>query len=109
MRIISQDGRIDAPYERCVIWCYKDQYLDVCHVTCDCGDEAYRRLADYSTEAKAVKTMEMLRKAYENNEFYHHTSATDAFKDVASLLSNEEFNKLTSEYFQFPQDDEIEV
>lgn len=66
-------------------------------------------LGKYSSKEKAYKAMEMLRKSYENNEFYHHTSTTDTFKDVANLLSNEEFDKATRECFQFPQDDEIEV
>lgn len=109
MRVISQDGKSDVPYERYSITVIKDDYCDIYHVTCDYSEKSLRKLAVYSTEAKAIKAMEMLRKAYENNEFYHHTSATDVFKDVASLLSNEEFNKLTSKYFQFPQDDEIEV
>lgn len=51
----------------------------------------------------------MLREAYNNNEFYHRTATTDYFKDTMSLLSNEKFKEETSEYFQFPQDDEIEV
>lgn len=110
MRVISQDGTIDIPYEEVIIQSFRSRiYVLNKNLT---GVESLSddmQIADYSTEAKAIKAMEMLRKAYENNEFYHHTSATDVFKDIASLLSNEEFNKLTSEYFQFPQDDEIEV
>lgn len=109
MRIISQDGTSDVPYERYSVCVTRDEYDNIYHIICNNNEKTYRILAEYSTKAKATKAMEMLRKAYENNEFYHHTSPTDVFKDVASLLSNEEFNKLTSEYFQFPQDDEIEV
>lgn len=112
MRIISQDGAVDVPYETGSLNMICKELGEPKRTTIyyhhSCFGVAIK-LAEYSTEAKAVKAMEMLRKAYENNEFYHHTSATDAFKDVASLLSNEEFNKLTSEYFQFPRDDEIEV
>lgn len=105
MRVISQEGTLDFPYELSAIRINNEVItMSMCEET------AYRSVvARYSTEAKAGKAVEMLRKAYDNNVFYHHTSTTDVFKDVASLMSNEEFNKLTSEYFQFPQDDEIEV
>ena len=112
MRVISQDRTIDVPYDYFSLSVASGKYEDVevayiyCH---NLSSPNGTKLAEYSTKAKAIKAMEMLRKAYENNEFYHHTSTTDAFKDVANLLNNEKFNELTSEYFQFPQDDEIEV
>ena len=121
MRVISQDGTIDVPYERYTIWCYKDQYLDIYHIACDCGDEAYRRLAEYSTEEKAIKAMEMLREAYVGMPIVMQN--VDILEDVA-----EEFERLkkcgimvqaenqpskaefvNNTVFQFPQDDEIEV
>lgn len=88
MRVISQDGTIDVPYEHYAIWCYKDQYLDIYHIACDCGETGYRRLADYSAEAKAVKAMEMLREQYKKY--------VGASVNIYGI-------------FQFPQDDEIEV
>lgn len=102
MRVISQHGNIDLPYEQIVV-CHAMESVIALY-----NGEKYV-LGEYSSKEKAYKAMEMLRKSYENNEFYHHMSTTDAFKDTACLMSNEEFNKLTSEYFQFPQDDEIEV
>lgn len=53
--------------------------------------------------------MEMLRKVYENNVFCHCTANSKRFEEVQSILSEEQFQKATTEYFQFPQDDEIEV
>ena len=102
MRVISQHGNVDLPYEQIVV-CHAMESVIALY-----NGEKYV-LGEYSSKEKSYKAMEMLRKSYENNEFYHHTSTTDAFKDTACLMSNEEFNKLTSEYFQFPQDDEIEV
>jgi hypothetical protein len=104
MRIISQDGTMDVPYENVVL--YQDEKEIMCIFS---GVYIGRKLARYSTTEKTEKVMEMLRKSYENNEFYHHMSTTDTFKDVASLLNNEKFNEVTRECFQFPQDDEIEV
>lgn len=102
MRVISQHGNVDLPYEQIVV-CHAMESVIALY-----NGEKYV-LGKYSSKEKAYKAMEMLRKSYENNEFYHHTSTTDAFKDVANLLSNEEFDKATRECFQFPQDDEIEV
>ena len=102
MRVISQHGNVDLPYEQLVV-CHAMESVIALY-----NGEKYV-LGEYSSKEKAYKAMEMLRKSYENNEFYHHTSTTDAFKDVANLLSNEEFDKVTRECFQFPQDDEIEV
>ena len=108
MRIVSQDGQIDVPYERYTIWCYKDQYLDIYHIACD-SETSYRGLADYSTEAKAIKAMKMLKRAYENNMFYHCMANRKGFVEAQGALGAEQFQKATREYFQFPQDNEIEV
>lgn len=108
MRIISQDGKCDYPYENRTLFI---DYMDVraIRIVPSATGELSAEIAVYSTEQKAIKAMKMLREAYSNNEFYHHTATTDDFKDTMSLLSNEKFKEETSEYFQFPQDDEIEV
>ena len=108
MRIISQDGKCDYPYENSTLFI---NYMDgrVIKIVPSTGGCKGTKIATYSTEEKAVKAMEMLREAYSNNVFYHHTATTDEFKDAMRLLSNEKFKEETSEYFQFPQDDEIEV
>ena len=102
MRIISQSRRFDIPYEVAVV------YVEYESVIAKVGDERYV-IGNYSTEEKAVKAMKMLIEKYENNEFYHHTATTDTFKKSVVYLSNEKFKEVISEYFQFPQDDEIEV
>lgn len=114
MRIISQTGKIDIPYEDFVFSILNSgggNYGVVAVKNVAEPPQVFLNslIATYSTEAKAIKAMEMLRKSYETNEFYHHTSTTDVFKDIARLLSSEKFNEVTSECFQFPQDDEIEV
>lgn len=110
MRVISQDGTIDVPYEMVVIQRFRNGvYFLNRNLT---GiDELINdiELAEYSTEEKAIKAMEMLRKVYENNVFYHCTAGSKRFEEVQSILSEEQFRKATTEYFQFPQDDEIEV
>jgi hypothetical protein len=112
MRVISQDGTIDVPYEYISLAISIAKCKDVEHVCIYCHNISAphgARLAEYSTEAKAIKATEMLRKAYENNVFYHCTAGSKRFEEVQSILSEEQFQKATTEYFQFPQDDEIEV
>lgn len=110
MRVISQDGTIDMPYEEVIIQRFKSRiYFLNKNLT---GVESLNndmQIAEYSTEEKAKKAMEMLRIAYENNVFYHCTAGSKCFEEVRSILSEEQFQKATTEYFQFPQDDEIEV
>lgn len=108
MRIISQDGKCDYPYENSTLYI---DYMDgrVINIVPSTGGCKGTKIATYSTEEKAIKAIEMLREAYSNNVFYHHTATTDEFKNAMRLLSNEKFKEETSEYFQFPQDDEIEV
>lgn len=103
MRVISQHGNVDLPYEQIVV-CHAMESVIALH-----NGEKYV-LGEYSSKEKAYKAMEMLRKAYESNEFYHCMTATsDTFKEAVCLLDNKKFEEVTSECFQFPQDDEIEV
>lgn len=113
MRVISQDGAVDVPYETGSLNMICKELGEPKRTTIyyhhSCFGVAIK-LAEYSTEAKAVKAMEMLRKAYENNMFYHCTAGSKRFEEVQSILSEEQFRKATTECFQFPQqDDEIEV
>lgn len=95
---------MDVPYENVVL--YQDEKEIMCIFS---GIYIGRKLAQYSAEKKAIKAMEMLREAYNNNEFYHCTATTNTFQETMGLLSNEKIKEVTSEYFRFPQDDEIEV
>ena len=91
MRIISQGGKIDLPYEQISI-------------SIDCDDErtiiAYavssgtiQELAEYSKKEKAEKAMEMLRTEYGN------------YKQAKSSEYYFAFNY--PKVFRFPQDSEV--
>ena len=109
MRVISQDGTIDMPYDSVIIqrfgreiYFLNKNLIGVEQLVSDMD------IATYSTEEKAKKAMEMLRISYENNEFYHHTSNSEHFTEFAKALSEEMFKKATAEYFQFPAEEELE-
>lgn len=105
MRVISQDGAFDMPYEMSIVWC-EDAGAVLLQPIGETGE--YQTFAKYSTEEKAKKAMEMLRIAYENNVFYHCTAGSKCFEEVRSILSEEQFQKATTEYFQFPAEEELE-
>lgn len=108
MRVISQDGTMDFSYEISTIFIYPR--IESAIAIQSTGDGEISIVGRYSSKEKAVKAMEMLRKAYESNEFYHCMTATsDTFKEAVCLLDNKKFEEVTSKCFQFPQDNEIEV
>ena len=109
MRVISQDGTMDMPYDSSSVSLYAGCINGRVYVRMQiCGYDDSVDVADYSTKEKAKKAMEMLRIAYENNVFYHCTAGSKCFEEVRSILSEEQFQKATTEYFQFPAEGELE-
>lgn len=102
MRVISQDGTIDVSYEMAVV------YVECESVIAKVGDKRYV-MGSYSTEKKAIKAMEMLMDHHEKVAFLKTVINTEKGTPFVSGLSKTDFNKLTQNYFQFSQDDEIEV
>lgn len=109
MRVISQDGTKDFPYDSSSVSLYAGCINGRVYVRMQiCGYDDSVDVADYSTKEKAKKAMEMLRIAYENNEFYHHIANSEHFTEFIQALSGEMFKKATSEYFQFQAEEELE-
>ena len=115
MRVISQHGNVDLPYEQIVV-CHAMESVIALY-----NGEKYV-LGEYSSKEKAYKAMEMLRTAY-TGRFVTTADVPDDFEEQLKELmkggfgtvivkdtnnSRVEFNNLNG-YFQFPQDDEIEV
>ena len=67
MRVISQDGTIDIPYDYFSLTIASGRYEDV-EVSCifchNLSSPLGTKLAEYSSKEKAKKAMEMLREAY---------------------------------------------
>ena len=98
MRVVSQDGQIDIPYETVGIFRFKtDIYFLNKNLTGVVPLDDDVRLANYSTEEKAIKAMEMLRELY--------LLKTEVHSDCSCHHYKVALNKV----FQFPQDNEIEV
>ena len=115
MRIISQDGTIDMPYEMSIVWC-EDSGAVLLQAVGEVGE--YQTFAKYSTEEKAKKAMEMLRDTYQYGKRVavpkFDESGIDQEDDITlynTRLINDFFKGGTyvpTKVFQFPKDEELE-
>ena len=122
MRLISQDGTFDIPYGMVVIQRFEEKiYFLNQNLAGVEGVTSDLEIAEYSTEEKAKKAMEMLRDTYIGMPIVMQN--VDVSEDVAKKFeilkkcgvlvrtenqpSKVEF--INNAVFQFPQDDEIEV
>ena len=105
MRVISQDGTLDFPYELSAIRINNE----VITMTM-CEETAYSKvIAKYSTEAKAIKAMEMLRERHTDNVFCREDIQYKAEIMLDEGLDIVREMLMKCEYFQFPKDDEVKV
>lgn len=93
MRIISQDGRFDLPYELVAISTHAINRGQVIAKPLTNADRLFCVMGEYSTEEKAEKAMEMLRTEYRNYKQVRSASFYFAF----------DYPKL----FRFPQDSDV--
>lgn len=110
MRVISQDGTLDVPYEMVVIQRFRNGVYFL-NRNLNGIEELVNdiELAEYSTEAKAIKAMEMFKEHYGLLSFMKLIAGTTKYEIFINRFTEGSFIKATTEYFQFPQDDEIEV
>lgn len=132
MRILSQEGLIfnDIPYEKFVLGIARDRDTDKFCVVAnkestvsESGFPLNGVIAEYSTEAKARKAMEMLRGAY-CGEIYmkcgdYEISDIDLSQELEKKIREEMLKSkfhttipnpvIECKIFQFPSDDEVEV
>ena len=105
MRVISQDGTLDFPYELSAIRINNE----VITMTM-CEETAYRNVvATYSTEEKAIKAMEMLRERHTDNVFCREDIQYKAEIMLDEGLDIVREMMMKCEYFQFPKDDEVKA
>lgn len=102
MRVISQHGNVDLPYEQIVV-CHATENVVALH------NEKEYVLGRYSSQEKSYKAMEMLKEHYGLLSFMKLIAGTTNYESFIRRFTEDDFIKATTEYFQFPQDDEIEV
>lgn len=114
MRIISQDGTIDLPYEQVIITRHDKSIYLMEHLTNDV------EIAKYSTEEKAKKAMEMLRDAYigmpivmQNVDISEDMAKEfERLKKCGVMVKTEsqpsKIECVSNAIFQFPAEEELE-
>lgn len=120
MRVISQDGTLDIPYDSVIIqrfgreiYFLNKNLIGVEQLVSDMD------IATYSTEEKAKKAMEMLRDTYQYGKRVavpkFDESGIDKEDDITlynTRLINDFFKGGTyvpTKVFQFPKDEDVEV
>lgn len=120
MRIISQNGKWDYPYDMVIIKRYKNMIFANTNLMVNVTSSV--EMATYSTPQKAEKAMELLRRAYTGRYITNAEVSEDFEKTMQELMkhgfgtvivrdrndSRVEFENLNG-YFKFPSDEEIEV
>ena len=101
MRIISQDGRFDLPYEKTVLEKTKDKII--VYSLSSLNDADYLTMAGYSTEEKATKAMEMCR------EKYLSRMELNGGYDVVNGCYIQPNYWVLPKVFQFPKDEEVQI
>ena len=106
MRVISQHGNVDLPYEQIVV-CHAMENVTALH------NEKEYVLVKYSSQEKAYKAMEMLREQYGKLEVMK-VLASGTAEYMEKALATDEMIKHYNTYcdmnvFQFPQDEDVEV
>lgn len=105
MRVISQDGTIDVPYEISSFSMAVGKYDGVEHAAIYCYNSSMTaaKMAEYNSEEKAKKAMEDLQYAYA----CRNMAMFD--KEKAIYIPNDKMMKaVIGGVFQFPTEEELE-
>lgn len=112
MRLISQDGEIDVPYEHgslCQGFIKGEEYLIYTISYYNYSSQKGTKLAEYSSKAKALKVMEMLRKKYAKLEIFKSVYQKGLLTELNKELGFDEMQNILTSIFRFPKDEEVEV
>ena len=100
MRIISQDGEFDLPYEETTLQAFYSGKV-IAFPLSDLASDDFIPMATYSSKEKSIKAMEMCR------EKYLSRMELDGGYDVVHGCYVQTNYWVLPKVFQFPADDEI--
>lgn len=120
MRVISQNGVVDAPYENFVFSITKDNYIVATRDSIGRPSEiASGIMAKYSTKEKAEKAMQLLHKAYsgmpiifqnvEIPEIDHDRLKSISDCSIIASIPNEpsKIEYINKTVFKFPKEEDL--
>lgn len=107
MRIISQDGCYDIPYESIIL-----QRLGTTIFGVTTGLQKSVTIARYRKEEKAIKSMKMCREQYAWCKIRDH--GMNSLTMAMSFRRTDEIEQLLETFaekniFQFPEDEEVQI
>ena len=100
MRIISQDKEFDLPYEETTIRAFNNGTVAAFSLT-DLESNAFIIMAEYSTEEKAIKAMEMCRQEY--GKYFGIQGGISPITGAVTQPGIFTYPKV----FQFPKEEEV--
>ena len=116
MRLVSQNGKIDAPYEITPL----SRTGNIIRVYVPIAGEKGTVMATYSTEEKAEKAMEMLHKVYAGMFLAQNVEMSDddyeefikmaarGFGIIKTMVNSPDMEfEPANIVFRFPEDDEV--
>lgn len=121
MRVMSQDGTMDVPYEEVIIQRFRSRiyFLNKNLIGVESLNEDMQ-IAEYSTKEKAKKAMEMLRDAYigmpivmQNVDISEDVAREfERLKKCGIMVQTEnqpsKIECISNAIFQFPSEEELE-
>ena len=102
MRLVSQNGNVDIPYDKAVLLHAQD------YVMARVGDKEYL-MGEYSSMKKSYRVMEMLREKYAKLEIFNSVYQKGLLTELNKELGFDEMQNILTSIFQFPKDEEVEV
>lgn len=109
MRLISQDGMIDVPYEISALSIGGMGESSTIYVRSKLLDERPCVFATYSNADKALKVMGMLRNKYAKFEIFKSVYQKGLLTELNKELGFDEMQNTLTSIFQFPKDEKVEV
>lgn len=115
MRIISQDGKFDLPYESCIIWIDSEAGINVSPI----GEpDSNYRFGAYSTSKKAEKAIQLLHEAYSDMPItcdiseseYKEKKLKELLETTNIIMVPNEISKIecvSRMVFQFPKEEDL--
>lgn len=101
MRIISQDGEFDLPYEETTTHCLFNGGI-IAYSLSNLKGNDFITMAEYSTKEKAIKAMEMCRQEY--GKYFGVQGGVSPITGVVTQPGIFTYPKV----FQFPKEEEVE-
>ena len=102
MRLISQNGNVDIPYNKAILLHAQD------YVMARVGDKEYL-MGEYSSMKKSYRVMEMLREKYAKLEIFKSVYQKGLLTELNKELGFDEMQNTLTSIFKFPDDSEVEV